>query len=238
MGKSTTAVNLAHGLAQADRRVLLIDADTQGQATAMLGIEPAHSLAEVVAGDIDALKASERARERLDVLGGGQALAGLAQEIARDDIAPQQQLAEAMEAVEGEYEYVIVDTAPGWDQLAINVLFYATEVLVPVSLEVLTLQSLGDYRQRLGRIQKYRNELELRYVLPTFLDGRVAKSGEILTQLESYFPDELLPPIRYNARLAEAPGHGETIFEYAPRSRGAEDYETLTNHLMHDEANE
>ena len=72
----------------------------------------------------------------------------------------------------------------------------------------------------------------LQYVLPTFFDRRVKKSAEILAQLEAYCGDKLCPPIRYNVRLSEAPGHSQTIFEYAPRSAGAQDYQKLTERIQ------
>ena len=113
-------------------------------------------------------------------------------------------------------------------------LFYASEVLSPVSLEVLTLQGLLDFSLNLLTIQKYHTSLALRYVLPTFLDRRVRKSEEILAQLESHFPEQVCTPIRYNVRLSEAPGYGQTIFEYAPHSPGAEDYRLLTERILAD----
>ena len=74
----------------------------------------------------------------------------------------------------------------------------------------------------------------LQYVLPTFFDRRVKKSAEIFTQLEAYCGDKICPPIRYNVRLSEAPGHRQTIFEYAPKSVGAQDYQKLTERIQDD----
>jgi chromosome partitioning protein len=143
-------------------------------------------------------------------------------------------ISEVLAPLEDSYDFVILDTAPGWDTLTINVLFYAQEVLSPVSLEVLTLQGLLDFSRNLSAIQKYHPSLTLRYVLPTFLDRRVRKSEEILSQLESHFPEQICAPIRYNVRLSEAPGYGQTIFEFAPQSPGAEDYRRLTERILND----
>jgi chromosome partitioning protein len=118
----------------------------------------------------------------------------------------------------------------------VNALFYATEVLVPVSLEVMALQGLIEFARALGPIQNYHPGLALRYVVPTFMDRRVKKSSEILGQLESYYNDLLCKPIRYNVRLSEAPGYGQTIYEYAPTSAGAQDYQTLTERILADGA--
>ena len=141
--------------------------------------------------------------------------------------AASRRIAEALAPLDGAYDFAILDTAPGWDALSVNALFYATEVLAPVSLEVMTLQSLLDFNQSLAAIQRYHPALALRYILPTFLDRRVRKSDEILAQLASHFGARLCAPIRYNVRLSEAPGYGQTIFEYAPHSPGADDYRAL-----------
>lgn len=233
-GKTTTAVNLAHGLALAGYRVLLVDTDAQGQAGAMLGRRPEVGLAELVAGEATAAEAVVEARERLNLLAGGRALAGLRRLIARKDYGGERTLSEALTPLESGYQYVLLDTAPGLDPMAVNCLFYAEEVLAPVSLEVLTLQGLVDFSRSLQDIQAYRPEVSLRYILPTFLDGRVRKSGEILSQLQSHYPDQLCSPVHYSVRLSEAPGYGQTVFEYAPRSTGAKDYQLLAERIVND----
>ena len=234
VGKTTTAVNLAAGLALAGQRVLLVDVDTQGQSARSLGLQPAAGLAELAAGEATPEQAIILARSNLWLLGGGRALANLKRLITRKDFGGEQTLAETLAPMEGSYDVVVLDTAPGWDALSVNVLFYAQEVLAPVSLEVMTLQSLRDFVQSMASIQKYRPQLDLHYVVPTFFDRRVRKSDEILQQLTKAFPAQLCPPIRYNVRLSEAPGYGQTIFEYAPGSPGAEDYRKLTERILED----
>lgn len=234
VGKTTTAVNLAAGLARQSRSVLLVDVDTQGQVSRALGCNPATGLAEVVAGEATVEQAVILARDHLWLLGGGRSLAGLKRQITRKDFGGEQTLAEGLSGADSRYDFVILDTAPGWDALSINVLFYAEEVLAPVSLEVMTLQSLMEFRRSLESIQRYRQELALRYVLPTFFDRRVKKSGEILALLESHYPQQYCAPIRYSVRLSEAPGYGQAIFEYAPGSSGAQDYQALTERILND----
>lgn len=235
VGKTTTAVNLAAGLARAGLRVLLVDADTQGQASKMLGYEPELGLAELISGEATIDQATIETRPNLWLLAGGRGLAGTKRMITRKDFGGEQTLAEALQVIEQRYEYLILDTAPGWDALTVNVLFYAEQVLAPVSLEILTLQGLVEFARSLGSIQRYHPQLALQYVLPTFYDRRVKKSEEILGQLRSHYAELLCPAIRYSVRLSEAPGYGQTIFEYAPNSSGAEDYMKLTERIMHDE---
>lgn len=230
-GKSTAAVNLAAGLARAGRRVLLIDTDTQGQAGSMLGVAPSPGLAPLMDGDATPEDAVVEARPGLDLLAGGHALAGLKRNLSRLEFGGEKVLSQALAPLERHYEYFIVDTAPGWDALTVNVLFCAQELLSPVSMEVLSLQGLVEFEKRIRPIQKYNPGLELQHILPTLVDGRVKKSAEILEQLQSRYQQRLCASIRYNVRVSEAPGHGQTIFEYAPRSTGAQDYQRLVERI-------
>lgn len=234
VGKTTTAINLAAGLARAGRRVLLVDMDTQGQVAKALGLQPSVGVAEVMTGNLQPEQAVVGAREGLWLLAGGRSLAGLKRVIARKDFGGEQTLADALAPLDGSYDLVIVDTAPAWDVLIVNALFYASEVLIPVSLEIMALQGLGEFIQALSPIQKYHQTLALRYVVPTFMDRRVKKSEEILHQLEQYYAELVCEPIRYNVRLSEAPGYGQTIYEYSPVSAGAQDYLRLTERVLHD----
>jgi chromosome partitioning protein len=234
VGKTTTAVSLAAGLARQGQRVLIVDVDTQGQVSRSLGLKPTVGLGELALGEASQEQAILPARENLWLLGGGRSLAGLKMLINRKEYAGEQTLAEALAPLDGKYDYAILDTPPGWDTLTINALFYADEVLAPVSLEVLTLQGLLDFSQNLSAIQRFHPSLELRYVLPTFFDRRVRKSLEIQELLQAHYAAQLCEPVRYNVRLSEAPGYGQTIYEYAPRSPGAEDYGKLTERIMHD----
>ncbi len=235
VGKTTTAVNLATGLALAGKRVLLVDVDTQGQVTKALGLQTGLGLADLVTAETTSAEALLPAREGLSVLAGGRALAGLKRQITRRDFGGEQVLSEALAPFEDQFDYTILDTAPGWDALTVNVLFYAHQVVAPVSLEVLTLQGLIEFEQSLTAIQKYHPALNLAYILPTFFDRRVRKSAEILEQLHSHYGERVCAPVRYNVRLSEAPGYGQSIFEYAPHSPGAEDYQALVERIMRDD---
>ena len=238
VGKTTTAVSIAAGLAREGAKVLLIDTDTQGHVGVALGVRPPAGLAQALANDCTAVEAMVEARERLWLLAGGEDLAGAKRLIARKDFGGEQTLKETLLPLEGVYDYVVVDTAPGWDPVNVNVLFYTQEILAPVSLEVMTLTSLRDFAKSVAGIQRYHPLLTLKYIVPTFLDGRVKKSQEILAQLQTHYESQLCQPIRYSVRLSEAPGYGQTIYEYAPGSSGALDYQQLTERIAHGETKE
>jgi chromosome partitioning protein len=210
----------------------LVDVDTQGQVSKALGIEPEHGLADLANGDATIEEVVVPARDNLSLVAGGRALAGLKRLITRKDFVGEQVLNETLSALDTSYDYVILDTAPGWDALTVNVLFYAQEVMAPVSLEVMTLQGLREFQKSMLAIQKYHPDLSLNYIVPTFFDRRVRKSAEILDQLHEHYGVQVCSPIRYNVRLSEAPGYGQTIFEYARHSPGADDYRALTERVM------
>lgn len=234
VGKTTTAINLAAGVARSGGQVLLVDMDTQGQVAKALGLRPAAGVAEMVMEDLPPEQVLVQAREGVWLLAGGRSLAGLKRVISRKDFGGEQTLAEALAPMEGRFDLVLVDTAPAWDTLTVNALFYVEEVLIPVSLEVMALQGLIEFVRALEPIQKYHAGLVLRYIVPTFMDRRVKKSEEILAQLRSYYGGLVCEPVRYNVRLSEAPGYGQTIFEYALQSPGSQDYQQLTERILRD----
>jgi chromosome partitioning protein len=232
VAKSTTAVSIAHGLSMAGKRTLLIDSDDQGQDSYLLGVSPKHGLADVFNEEVSPLEAAHEARPNLFILAGGKALSGVKRSIGRKDFGAEKTLSDALSPIDGKFDFVLVDTAPSWDSLTINALFYCTEILVPVSLEALSLNSLAEFTQRLEGVRKFNPGLKHSYLLPTFADGRVKKSKEIMALLEKHYKPILCDPIRYCSRISEASGFGQTIFEYAPRSTGAQDYKSIVQKVM------
>ncbi len=227
VGKTTTAVNLSAGLALGGYEVLLVDTDTQGQSSYSLGVKPKAGLVELITEELSPEECVFKARDRLFLLAGGKSLAGVKRLIDRKDFGGELTFRESLACMEGKYDFIIVDTSPGWDALTVSVLFYAKEILTPLSLEVMSLQGLTEFMKSLAGIRKYREEVSLRYILPTFLDGRVKQSQKILVDLKKIYAEQLCTPIRNNVRISEAPAYGKTIYEYAPGSPGAQDYRDL-----------
>ena len=234
VGKSTTSINLASGLALAGFKVLLIDTDTQGQDSFMLGVKSKAGLTELVTGELSLKECLTKARENLWMLTGGKALAGVKRMIDRKDYGGESTIAEALQSADKVFDYVIVDTSPGWDPLTVNVLFYVNELLIPVALDIMALQGLSEFLRSVSAIQKYRPELAIKYILPTFEDKRVKKTSRILSKIGKIYGERLCHPIRYNVRLSEAPAYGKTIYEYAPGCNGAQDYRELVRKVAND----
>jgi len=236
VGKTTTAVNLGAGLALAGFKVLLVDTDTQNQGSYMLGIQPGAGLTEFLLEETGADDAIVKARDNLWLLSGGKSLGGVKRLIDRKNFGGELTLAEALKPLEILYDYIIIDTSPGWDPLTVNVLFYVHEVLTPVALEVMALQGLVEFLKSLSSIQKYRKEVSLKYILPTFLDKRVDSPVAILHKLKELYGDYVCQPIRYHASFAEAPAFGQTIYEFAPGASGTNDYRDLVRKVADDPA--
>lgn len=236
VGKTTTSVNLAAGLALAGHKVLLVDTDTQGQSSYILGKKPRAGLTELLTKELSPEECVVRARKNLWLLSGGKSLAGVKRIIDRKSFGAEWTFSEAMKDLDQRYDYVIIDTAPGWDQLIVNVLFYATEVLVPVALEVMPLQGLAEFMKSLGSIQKYRKEIVLKYIVPTFMDTRVKGPETIYAQLKKLYPEYMCTPIRYCESLSEAPSYGKSIFEFAPGCTASVDYRELVSKVSQDKS--
>jgi chromosome partitioning protein len=239
VGKTTTAVNLAHGLASTGKKVLLVDCDTQGQVAKFLGEKPLCGLYEFITERLEDGQTIARndtihpCRENLWMLDGGIRLVELKNWLGEQprDIR-QTVLAKKLIPKEGALDFLIFDCAPGWDVLSVNILMAASEVLCPVALQGPSMQGLKTFFRYLQSAQKINRELRLEYILPTMFDRRTRHSHEIFIQLKKYFSRQICDPIHYNVRLSEAPANGQTIFEYDIRAQGARDYQILIRRIL------
>ena len=232
VGKTTTSVNLAAGLAMEGKKVLLVDTDTQGQCSYMLGVKPEGGLTELISGDKDPDDCIFKARENLWVLAGGKALATVKRLISQKTFGGEMTLREAMGPIERNYEYIVIDTSPGWDALTVNVLFYVTELLVPVSLEVMSLQGLSEFLKSFSAIKKYHKDINLKYILPTFRHHGSKNADALFDNMEKLYGKVLCAPIRFSNRITEAPAFGMTIYEYAGGDKVVQDYRKLVKEVI------
>ncbi len=241
VGKTTTAVNLAFGLAREGFKVLLVDGDTQGQAAKFLGVSPRFGLYEFVTGcDETGQPVAKKdtlclCRKNLWLLGGGIKLVELKHWLGEQPRTVRQGvLANALVPKDGLLDYLIFDCSPGWDVLSVNILMAVSEVLCPVALQGPALEGLKTFFGYLMSAQRLNLELQLKYILPTMFDQRTHHSFDILRQLRRLFHKQICDPIRYNVRLSEAAVRGRTIFEYRTSASSAEDYGKLLWRVQHD----
>ncbi len=226
-GKTTTSVNLAAGLAEEGHKVLIIDVDAQGHVGVSLGVRGERTLYHVIVEGVPASECVVKVSDNLHVLTSNETLASAEIFLARMNEGRDRILRSRMASVT-DYDFILMDCGPSLSLLNMNALTFADELLVPVSCDFLSLVGV---RQILKTV-RHVNELLLHPirilgVLPTFYDQRNRISDESVKSMQSYFRDRVLPPIRVNTRLKEAPSHKQTIFEYAPYSRGAADYRKL-----------
>lgn len=227
-GKTTAAVHLAAGLARAGKRVLLIDTDTQSQCALHLGVTPPEGLGALIRGE-DPKNCLFKARERLDLLAGGPELAAVSKEISLRTMAVEYALSEALAPIEGDYDAVILDGAPGFSPLSVNMLVYSDWILSPVVLEALAIDGLVKFTLELRSITK-RADTTFRYVLPRD-DRRVKQSSVYLEQLHTHFDGMVLDAIPYDVRISEAASWGKTVYEHAGTSRGSLAYVDLVRRI-------
>lgn len=223
VGKTTTAVSLASGLADRGIRTLLVDADAQGSVGLSLGVRGRHSLYHVLVEGVPPQDAAVPLRQNLDVLTADDSLSRaevmLAQNPKRAGV-----LSGILSSFTG-YRYVVLDCAPALSLLNINALCFADQVLVPVSCDYLALVALQQLLRTIKHVQgTLAHPVQLGAVLPTMYDGRSKHAQESLKSLRDHFGARALPPIRSCVRLKEAPSQKRSIFEHAPDSTGAHDY--------------
>lgn len=234
-GKTTTVVNLAAGLALREERVLCIDLDAQGSLATCLGTSHSHSLAHVLLGEAEPRDCIVQARENLDLIASDETLIQAKGELWRkgDNHEARRVLADRMKDVGSDYDYIILDFSPSPSILSENGLVYARELIVPVSTSYMGLVGVRQVVQTLKRISQIPNHsLRLLLIVPTFYHKHWCNDQEVMSILQRHFTDKVTDPIRSNVKLAEAPSHQMTIFEYAPHSRGAVDYAHLVEKVI------
>jgi chromosome partitioning protein len=239
-GKTTTAVNLAAGVAERGHDVLLVDTDAQGNVGASLGIRGDKTCYHVIVDGADPLQVAVPVRKHLDVITSDATLAAAEIWLARQDPEVRARILTQrlnLMAVTRRYAYVVLDCGPSLNLLNQNALTYADEVVIPVTCDYLALVGVKQVLKTIKDIERHLNHsVRISAVLPTFFDGRTRLAREAYTTLRGHFRQKCLDPIRHNTRLAEAPANRKTIFEYAPESHGATDYKRVVDWLVGSQA--
>ena len=235
-GKTTTAVSLAAGLAEREQEVLLIDTDAQGNVGVSLGVAGEKSLYHVLVESCDPTDVAVPVRKHLDVITSDATLAAAEIWLARQNVDQRSRILTKrlnMMAISRRYDHVIIDCGPSLNLLNQNALSYADEVIIPVTCDYLALVGVKQVLRTVKDVERHLGHaVRVSAVLPTFYDGRTRLAREVLETLQGHFKNKCLEPIRLNTRLAEAPSHKKTIFEYAPVSHGAADYVRVVDWVL------
>ena len=229
VGKTTTAVNLAAGLAQHAQRVLLVDLDPQGNATMGAGINKSDlkaSIYEVLLGMSD-IKTARKTSETggFDVLPANRELAGAEVEMVELDNR-EKRLKDALALVADDYDFVLVDCPPALSMLTLNGLCAAHGVIIPMQCEYYALEGLSDLVNTIKKVHaKLNPELKIIGLLRVMFDPRMTLSQQVSAQLEEHFGDKVFKTIiPRNVRLAEAPSYGVPGVTFDPAAKGAQAY--------------
>jgi chromosome partitioning protein len=232
VGKTTTAVNISCHFAAHGHRTLLIDLDPQGNATSSLGVEKrdlSESTYDVLVGGAHINTAVVRdVRPGLDLLGANSSLAGAEVElVAIQD--RERRLQVAVEPIRTLYDVIIVDCPPSVGLLTVNALTASDEVIVPIQCEYLALEGLMQLISTIDLVKRRLNPgLDILGVAMTMFDSRTRLSTQVVHNVARFFPNRMFHTVvPRSVRLAEAPSHGQSIFEYDQSSKGAEAYQRL-----------
>lgn len=231
--KTTTAVSLAAALAERKRKVLLIDLDPQGSASAWCGVRSTgREFLEHLLERTDISSLIQPAAFPIDVIGCGLSFAGL-ERAAAGEPGAETLLREALSRLPSDWDYVLFDCPPSLNVASINALVSAHGALVPVEAHVLSLEPLARLVDTVQRVQDRLNkELRLLGIVACRVDHRTNHGPEVVRLLRERFGDKVYNvSIRENVRIAEAPGFRQSIIMYDPQGRGAKDYRELANEL-------
>jgi chromosome partitioning protein len=237
VGKTTTSVNLAAGLAMSNRRVLLIDLDPQANTTSFLGIDKGQiekSSYEVMVDDCPLLEARvSTCVESLDLIPSAMRLVGAEVELIEMQNR-ERRLKEVLQDPGLAYDFIIIDCPPSLSILTVNALVASGSVLIPVQCEYFALEGLGLLLNTIEQIQKSLNpDLTIEGVLLTMFDSRLNLSRQVEAEARRVFDGKVYQTmIQRNVRLSEAPGFGKPIVLYDPSSAGAENYIALAKEVI------
>ncbi|MHC5059970.1 MAG: ParA family protein [Planctomycetota bacterium] len=246
VGKTTTVANTAAALAMLGHKVVVVDLDPQAHLTIHLGIDSKASSPgayEVLTKSVDIAQALVQVRPNLWLLGGNIDLVGVETELV-SVVGREIILREALEAIEDDYDYVIIDCPPSLGLLTLNALAAVKETFIPVQPHFLALQGFGTLLETITLVTRRINpELKVTGILLCMFDKRALLPSEVKADIEQFlanardadcpWSDARIIPVhvRRNIKLAEAPSYGKTIFEYEPKCNGSADYRTVAEYI-------
>lgn len=240
VGKTTTAVNLSTCLAKAGKKVLMIDADPQGNATSGLGIEKEvdYSVYDVMINDVSIRETlKDSCVKNLKVCPSNINLAGAEVELV-SMMSREHRLREKLDEIKDEFDYVIIDCPPSLGLITLNTFTAADTVLIPIQCEYYALEGLGQLINTVNLVKKHLNkDFDIEGALLTMYDIRTNLSNQVVKEVKNYFGDKVYKTvIPRNVKLSEAPSYGMPITVYDARSKGAKCYEKFTKEFLKNNA--
>ncbi|OUS00066.1 chromosome partitioning protein ParA [Flavobacteriales bacterium 33_180_T64] len=237
VGKTTTSVNLAASLGVLEKKVLLIDADPQANATSGLGIDVNH----VEIGTYQLLEHSATAEASIiatespnvDIIPAHIDLVAIEIELV-DKEQREYMLKKAISHLKSSYDYILIDCAPSLGLLTLNALTSADSVIIPIQCEYFALEGLGKLLNTIKSVQKIHNsDLDIEGLLLTMFDQRLRLSNQVVEEVQKHFSNMVFETIiQRNVRLGEAPSYGESIIKYDVSSKGATNYLSLAKEII------
>lgn len=236
VGKTTTTINLSTFLAKKGKKVLLIDADPQGNATSGLGAEKEveYSTYDILVGETEIQETLEKTViKNLLVCPSNINLAGAEVELV-SMMSREQRLKEKIDVIKDEFDYILIDCPPSLGLITLNAFTASNSVLIPVQCEYYALEGLGQLLNTVNLVKKHLNKnLQVEGALLTMYDIRTNLSNQVVKEVKKYFGDKVYKTvIPRNVRLSEAPSYGMPITEYDPKSKGAKSYDKFTKEFL------
>ena len=237
VGKTTTSINLGACLAKLGQKVLLVDADAQGNATSGLGIRKTDiktDIYDVLVNEMPITNAIiHTADQNLDIVPATIQLSGAEIELT-SQIAREKRLADALILVRDSYDFILIDCPPSLGLLTINAFTACDTILIPVQSEYYALEGLSQLLNTIQLVKKHFNpNLKIEGILLTMLDARTNLGNEVVEEVRKFFKEKVYTTIiPRNVRLSEAPSHGMAIIDYDPSSRGAKKYMALAKEVL------
>lgn len=237
VGKTTTAVNLSAYLGEKGKKVLVCDLDPQANATSGLGVDKenlSHCIYDTLINDMPiSVLIRKTVSKNVDVVPSGPDLSGAEVELV-DETERESKLKRQLAAVKEKYDFILIDCPPAVGLLSLNALTAADSLLITLQCEFYALEGLGRVTNTFQLVKQHMNpDLALEGILLTMFDGRTRLSLEVEEEVRGHFKDKVYKTmIPRNVRLSEAPGFGQTILEYDPRSKGALAYRDLAKEVL------
>ena len=236
VGKTTTAINLSTILAKKGKKVLMIDADPQSNATSGVGgdKEVEISVYDLLIEDIELNEAIQKTKiKNLDICASNINLAGAEVQLVNME-KREYRLKEKLDPKKNNYDYIIIDCPPSLGLITLNAFTASDSVLIPVQCEYYALEGLGQLMNTIDLVKRHLNKsLEIEGALLTMFDIRTNLSNQVVKEVKRYFENKVYKTvIPRNVKLSEAPSYGMPITVYDPRSKGAKSYEKFVKELM------